>query len=129
MDNPQPLVSAASAVLICVRDLDAARSFYETGLGLTCTGVTEKIDPDTRSLWGIGDGAIRVARLTRPGDAFGMVELVAWEGNTGEPIRDQSRPSDCGLLTLNFTTLDIERALPHLSSLGASFRSTPRAYE
>ena len=129
MGDPQSLVSAARAVLICVRDLDAARSFYETGLGLTCTGVTDNIDPATRSLWGIGDGAIRVARLTRPGDAFGMVELVAWEGGAGEPIRDPSRPSDYGLLTLNFTTLDIERALPHLTSLGARFSAAPRAYE
>jgi catechol 2,3-dioxygenase-like lactoylglutathione lyase family enzyme len=129
MGNPQPLVSAARAVLICVRDLDTSRSFYENGLGLSCTGITDKLDPGARSLWGIGDGAVRVARLIRPGDAFGMVELVAWEGNTGEPIRDPSRSWDRGLLTLNFTTLDIERALPQLTSLGARFPSAPRAYE
>jgi catechol 2,3-dioxygenase-like lactoylglutathione lyase family enzyme len=129
MSNQPPLVSAARAVMICVRDLDAARSFYEAGLGLSCAGVTDQVDSGTRRLWGMGDGAMRIARLMKPGEAFGMVELVEWEGSAGEPIRDPSRPSDYGLLTLNFTTLEMERALPHLSSLGASFTSPPRAYE
>jgi catechol 2,3-dioxygenase-like lactoylglutathione lyase family enzyme len=58
-----------------------------------------------------------------------MVELVQWDGGTDEPIRDVARPWDYGLLTLNFATTDIERAIPHLQSFGATFVSPPHVYE
>lgn len=129
MTSNQPMVSPVRSVLLVVESLKKAREFYEQGLGMTCLQETTSISEDIRNFWDIGPGAVGMALMAQPDDPFGMVELIEWEGGTGLPIRDQSRPYDYGLLTLNFRTHDINAAVAHLEKFGAKCYAPPVRYK
>jgi len=121
-------VSPVRAVLLSVASLESARRFYETALGMECLGEVDDVDEPVRALWGLGAGRVRVASMGQPEDPYGRVEIVAWDGCTGRPIRDQRRAFDCGILTLNLRTADIEKALKHLETHGAGIISKTVRY-
>ena len=129
MSSNQPLVSPVRSVLLAVDSLKKAREFYEQGLGMICVQETAAISEAIRHFWNIGPGAVSMALMAQPDDPFGMVELIEWEGATGRPIRDQSRPYDYGLLTLNFRTHDINAAVAHLEKFGAKCYAPPVRYK
>jgi catechol 2,3-dioxygenase-like lactoylglutathione lyase family enzyme len=129
MSSDQPVVSPVRSVLLAVDNLKAAKDFYEQGLGMTCIQEATAISGDVRDFWGIGPGAVNMALMAQPDDPFGMVELIQCECGTGQPIRDQSRPYDYGLLTLNFRTHDINAAVAHLEKFGAKCYAPPVRYK
>jgi catechol 2,3-dioxygenase-like lactoylglutathione lyase family enzyme len=128
MEAPTSLVSPVRSVVIAVRDLAATQTFYEQGIGLQCVDVTDVVAADTRQLWGLDERLMRAALLAKLGEPVGMIELIEWEGVTLEPIRDQRRPWDYGLLSLNFRAGEMEQAIARLSSLGATLVSAPQTY-
>jgi catechol 2,3-dioxygenase-like lactoylglutathione lyase family enzyme len=123
----QPCISPVNSIVIRVVDLIGARSFYETTLGLTCVGETNEVAADTRLLWGMNAGDVRVARLAKPGEPYGMIELVEWSEGIDEPARQQTFAS--GIFTLNFRVGDFDRAIVQLQTAGAEPISEPLEYE
>lgn len=127
MTTNQPLISPVQSVVIRVAELAAARSFYETTLGLTCVGETGDIAPETRALWGMTTGAIRAARFAKPGEPFGLIELVEWSEGLNDPARQHTFAH--GLFTLNFRVGDFDRAVAQLVPAGSELISEPLEYE
>ncbi len=124
-----PLTSAVRSVLVRVRDLPSAKEFYARGLGLHCVAEVETISAEARQYWGLGAGTIRAAQFAQPGNPFGMIELIEWSGGSDEPIRDDARPCDYGLFTINYRTSDMTRALELLASFGATPVTKTQAYQ
>ncbi|MGH9837563.1 MAG: VOC family protein [Blastocatellia bacterium] len=123
------LGSAARSVLIRVYDLDVAKDFYANALNLSCVGEIETISNEARQLWGLGDGEVRCARFAKPGDTFGMIDLIEWAGGSDETIRDPQAAFDYGWLSLNHKTGDMGRALELLAQYGATPVSGSQSYE
>jgi catechol 2,3-dioxygenase-like lactoylglutathione lyase family enzyme len=129
MKETKPLGSPARSILIRAERLDAAKLFYQKGLGLQCVGETETISDELRRVWGLGAGDVRMARLACPGDPFGAVDLIEWVGSSGETIRDPKAPFDYGWLTINWLTGDMTGALSRLAEFGAQAISSTKSYE
>jgi catechol 2,3-dioxygenase-like lactoylglutathione lyase family enzyme len=127
MTTEQPRISPVNSVIIRVADLVAARSFYETTLGLSCVGEVSDIAAETRALWGTQAGTMRAARFAKPGEPFGMIDLVEWSEGVNEPVRQQTFAS--GSFTLNFRVGDFDRAVEQLMTAGAKLISEPLEYE
>lgn len=107
------LVSTIKTVVQVVKNLDESRRLFEDGLGLKCIGETE-----TNSFWTLSDGDYRIARFAREGEEFGCIDLIEnKDGN--ETIRDDKRPFDYGIMTLNYRTNNIKKAIPQLEKFGA----------
>ena len=107
------LVSTIRSVVQVVDDFETAAQFYEDGLDLE-NAEQEGLD----DFYGAELQGNRIARFERPGEPFGCIELVE-NPNANEPIRNDSRPFDFGILTLNFRTSDIDRAVRQLEDHGA----------
>ncbi len=97
-------ISAVKSVVQIVRNLEESSLIYESGLDL------ERVHSET-----VNDK--HTATFARPGDDFGMIRLVE-DPNALSPIRDVSRPNDFGIMTLNFRTNDIDRAVERLRQVG-----------
>ena len=128
MNIPEINVSPIRAVILNVTSMDVARRFYEEALGMQCLGEVREVDPALRELWGLGDGRVNIACMGLPLDPNARVELLAWEGCAGQPLRNQSRVFDYGILTLNLRTSDIHKALVHLEAHGATVVAPPVKY-
>jgi catechol 2,3-dioxygenase-like lactoylglutathione lyase family enzyme len=127
MTIEQPRISPVNSIVIRVPELAAARSFYETTLGLTCVGEANDVAAETRALWGMNAGAIRAVRLAKPGEPFGMIDLVEWSAGANDSARQQTFAS--GIFTLNFRVGDFDRAVAQLRPAGAEPISEPLEYE
>jgi catechol 2,3-dioxygenase-like lactoylglutathione lyase family enzyme len=123
----EPLIRPVQSIVIRVADLDAARSFHETTLGLACTGAVDEITNETRALWNMPTGRIRAARFAKPGEPLGMIDLVEWSDGQHEPARQQT--FDYGIFTLNFRIGNFDRASAHLADAGATPISEALEYE
>lgn len=127
MENKTSLVSTIKSVVQVVKNLDEARRIYENGLGLTCVGETKTTFAEIGELWGIEQGNFRVARFARKGEDFGCVDLV--ENTAAETsIRNSRRSFDFGIMTLNFRTNNLEKAIEKLESCGAEATSAILEY-
>jgi catechol 2,3-dioxygenase-like lactoylglutathione lyase family enzyme len=113
MKNKNALVSTVKTVVMCVQNLDESRRFFENGLGLKCVGEAQTSVNEIGEIWGVAEGNFRVARLAREGEDFGCLDLVE-SPNANQAIRDKNRAFDFGIMTLNFRTNNIEKALPKL---------------
>jgi catechol 2,3-dioxygenase-like lactoylglutathione lyase family enzyme len=129
MTTNQSLISPVQSLVIRVTDLEAARTFYETTLGLTCVGETDEIAPSTRMLWGMATGTLRAARFAKPEEPFGMIDLVQWSDGNQEPKRTAAQTFAPGIFTLNFRVGDFDRAIAQLQPAGAEPISEPLEYE
>jgi catechol 2,3-dioxygenase-like lactoylglutathione lyase family enzyme len=127
MTTEQPRISPVNSIVIRVPELDAARSFYETTLGLTCVGEANAVTAETRALWGMNAGTIRAMRLAKPGEPCGMIDLVEWREGVNEPARQQTFAR--GIFTLNFRVGDFDRAVAQLVPAGSELISEPLEYE
>lgn len=107
------LVSTIKTVVQVVQNLDESRKLFEDGLKLKCVDEVE-----TDSFWSLSDGNYRMARFAREGEDFGGIDLIE-NKDANETIRDDKRPFDYGIMTLNYRTNDIEKAIPHLEKFGA----------
>ncbi len=127
MENKTSLVSTIKSVVQVVKNLDNARKIYENGLGLTCVGETKTTFAEIGELWGVEQGNFRVARFARAGENFGCVDLV--ENTAAETsIRNSQRSFDFGIMTLNFRTNNLEKAIEKLESCGAEATSAILEY-
>ena len=118
MKNKSAFVSTIKSVVLCVKNLDESRVIFEEGLGLKCAGETTTSASEIGEIWGVTGGEFRAARFAREGEDFGCVDLV--ENKAAEKqIRDSRKPFDYGILTLNYRTNKIEKAVAKLESLGA----------
>lgn len=124
-DEAGPRLGPVRSVVVQVRDLEAARPFYEEGLGLQCVDTVE----DMSAASDLVANAVRGARFAASEAQVGMVDLIEAEGGAGPPLRDPERPWDYGLLTLNVRVRDLDRALSHLRAYGVEPVSEPLAYE
>jgi catechol 2,3-dioxygenase-like lactoylglutathione lyase family enzyme len=111
------LVSTIKTVVQTVKNLDESRRVYEQGLGLKCVGETKISVKEIGELWGISTGNFRVARFAREGEEFGCVDLIENIDATAT-IRDKDRAFDFGIMTFNFRTNNIEKAVPMLEKTG-----------
>src|SRR2546423_5852935 len=125
----KPLVGAIKSTVICLPAIAQARPFYEGLLGLRVISETNTISDKARRLWGLNERQLRCLRIGKPGEHFGMFDLVEIPGKPAEPIRDPQRPWDYGWLTLSLKTSHLERALATVSELGAQMVSKPYRYE
>ncbi len=112
------LVSTIKTVVLCVRNLDESRRIFEDGLGLKCVGESQTSHKEIGEIWSVSSGEFRVARFAREGEDFGCVDLVE-NPKAEKPIRDARKPFDYGILTLNYRTNNIEKAVAKLESIGA----------
>ena len=99
-DPARPRVSALQAIRISVANLAVARRFYEAAFGVSLVAETEVTDPVLRRLWNAEGGSLRMARLERPDSSSAAIELMEWEGCSGQPARDPRQLWDFGLLSL-----------------------------
>jgi catechol 2,3-dioxygenase-like lactoylglutathione lyase family enzyme len=111
------LVSTIKTVIQVVKNLDESRRIYEEGLGLKCVTEAETSVNEIGELWGISDGNFRIARFAREGEDFGCVDLVE-NKNATATIRDKNRAFDYGIMTFNYRTNNIEKAVPMLEKIG-----------
>ena len=128
MNNQASGVSPIRAVILNVASMDTARRFYEDALGMECLDDVHTLDSALRGLWGVGEGDVKLVSMGLRQDPYARVELLSWEGCTGQPLRDQKNVFDYGILTLNLRTPDIDKALTHLESCGATVISRPVKY-
>lgn len=129
MSPGKPLVSAIKSALICVSSIDRVRPFYEELLGLRATHETEILTDKTRRLWGVATRQVRCLRLAKPGESFGMIDLIEMPDAPADPIRQPTRPWDLGWLTINLKTNHLDRALAAARQFGAEPLSAPHHYE
>ena len=113
------LVSTIKTVVLCVRNLDESRRIFEDGLGLKCLGETEFSHEQIGEIWGVSAGNFRIARFAREGEDFGCVDLIE-NKDANQTMRDSRKPFDYGILTLNYRTNNIEKAVAKLENLGAT---------
>lgn len=111
------IVSTVKTVVQTVKNLDEVRKIYEDGLGLICIGKARTSAQEIGKLWGVSEGNFRVARFAREGEDFGCLDLVENQDATA-PMRDKNRAFDFGVMTLNFRTNNIEKAVPKLIETG-----------
>lgn len=121
------MVSTIKTVVLVVTNLDNSRSLYEKGLNLICCEETKTTFKEIGKLWGIDEGSFRVARFKRDGEEFGCLDLVE---NTAaaKKIRNADQPYDFGLMTLNFRTNNLEKAIENLEKYGAQSVSAIQEY-
>ena len=119
MENLKALVSTIKTVVMVVNNLAESRRIFEDGLGLTCVGETETSTIEIGGLWGIESGNFRVARFARHGEDFGCLDLVE-NVEANKRIRDENRSFDYGIMTLNFRTNDIVKAIEKLTEFRAA---------
>jgi len=129
MTPVRPLISAIKSALIRVPDLASARPFYQGVLGLHVLQETDFLSDKMRRLWGLPDRQLRCLRLGKPGENFGMLDLIECTGQTAEPIRQPERPWDYGWFTLNLKTSHLDRALTEVNRLGIAIVTPPHEYE
>ena len=115
--NEKVLVSTIKTVVQVVKNLDESRKIYELGFGLKCIGEAETSVNEIGELWGIEKGNFRIARFEREGEEFGCVDLVE-NLDANLPMRDHTRAFDFGIMTLNYRTNNIEKAVPMLEKVG-----------
>lgn len=119
--SEKALVSTVKTIVQVVKNLDESRRIYEEGLGLTCIGEAKTSADEIGELWGIErrfeQRNFRIARFAREGEDFGCVDLVE-NTDANSPIRDQNRAFDFGIMTLNYRTNNIEKAVPMLEKVG-----------
>jgi catechol 2,3-dioxygenase-like lactoylglutathione lyase family enzyme len=127
MASTQPLISPVQSIVIRVADLDAVRSFYESALGLICTGELIEVTPEARALWGMPTGRIRAARFAKVDEPLGMIDLIEWSEGSHQRARQQT--FDSGIFTLNFRIGNFDRAMAHLTAAGAQPISESLEYE
>ncbi len=111
------LVSTIKTVVQVVRNLDESRLIYENGFGLICLGEAKTSVAEISEIWGVTSGNFRVARFAREGEEFGCVDLVENKA-ANLPMRDKNRAFDFGIMTFNYRTNNIEKAVPMLQNLG-----------
>ncbi len=111
------LVSTIKTVVQVVKNLGESRKIYENALGLNCVGESEFSVDEVGELWGIDKGNFRIARFAREGEDFGCIDLVE-NSNANQAIRDKNRAFDFGIMTLNYRTNNIEKAVPMLEKVG-----------
>ncbi|HEY3739292.1 MAG TPA: hypothetical protein VGL53_05585 [Bryobacteraceae bacterium] len=92
-----------------------ARHFWETALGLRFVNERDVYEEETREAWDIRRGALRVTRLEIAPEVFPKIELLEWEGCSGQPIRNAKHPWDYGLLALRIPVSDLEARLSQLA--------------
>ena len=129
MPPSKPIVGAIKSAVIRVNEIEPARRFYQELLGLHALSETDMLTDKTRRLWGLNARQVRCLRLGRPGDNFGLIDLVELTGQPCEPLRNPQRPWDYGWFTLNLKTQHLERALEVAVALGAQPVSAPHNYE
>lgn len=129
MPPSKPIISAIKSVVIRVQAIETARPVYEKLLGLQVLSETDLLTDKTRRLWGLNARQVRCVRLGKPGDSFGMIDLVELTGQTSDPLRNPQRPWDYGWLTLNAKTSHLDRAVEAAQALGAQTISPPHNYE
>lgn len=129
MPPTKPLISAVKSALIRVRTIEQARPFYEGLLGLRAVSEAGSISDKMRRLWGLQERQVRCLRLGKPGDNFGLLDLIELAGEPGEPIRAPQRPWDYGWFSLNLQTSQLDRAIEAARACGAQIVSAPRSYE
>lgn len=127
MNPGKPLVSALKSVVICVASLERARPFYETLLGLRALPVYETLSDKARRLWGVPTRQVRCLRLVKPGEAFGMIDLVEIPDAPAAPAATPFR--EPGWVTLKLKTAHLERALAAARQLGAEALGAPQQVE
>ncbi len=115
--SEKALVSTIKTVVQVVKNLDESRRVYEDGLGLICIGETETSVAEVGELWGIESGNFRIARFARESEDFGCVDLVE-NRDANAAIRDKNRAFDYGIMTLNYRTNNIDKAVPMLEKVG-----------
>lgn len=129
MPPSKPIISAIKSAVIRVQEIETARPFYQKLLGLQALNETDMLTDKTRRLWGLNARQVRCLRLGKPGDNFGMIDLVELIGQTSEPLRNPQRPWDYGWFTLNVQTHHLDRAIAAAQTLGAQPLSPPHSYE
>jgi catechol 2,3-dioxygenase-like lactoylglutathione lyase family enzyme len=111
------LVSTIKTVVMVVKNPDESRRIFEDGLGLKCIGETQTSHKEIGEIWGVSEGNFRIVRMKREGEDFGCIDLVE-NPKAEKPIRDARKPFDYGILTLNFRTNNIEKAVAKLEDCG-----------
>ncbi len=121
------LVSTIKTVVQVVNSLDFSRKIYEKGFGLICIDEAKTSAAEIGEIWGVSSGNFRIARLARAGEEFGCVDLVE-NTKANLPMRDVNRAFDFGIMTFNYRTHNIEKAVPILQNLGCQAVSEILAY-
>jgi catechol 2,3-dioxygenase-like lactoylglutathione lyase family enzyme len=129
MPLTKPLVSAIKSALIRVPTIEQARPFYEGLLGLRVLAETGFISDKTRRLWGLQERQVRCLRLGKPGENFGLIDLIELADKPGEVLCDARRPWDYGWFALGLQTRQLDRAIEAARALGAQLVAPPRTYE
>jgi hypothetical protein len=111
------LISPIKTVVNVVKNIDESRKIYEDSIGLQCIGEGETSAAEIGELWGIEKGNFRISRFARQSEDFGCVDLVE-NINASKTIRQNNRVFDFGIMTLNFRTNNIEKAVPMLEKIG-----------
>jgi hypothetical protein len=118
----QPAIAAPAkaavldAVRVSVGNGSVARHFWETALGLHFVYERDlSSDWPIRDAWNIRRGSLRLTRLEIAPDTFPKVELLEWEGCSGQPIRDARHPWDYGLLALRIPVSNLDARLAHVA--------------
>ncbi|NOT60826.1 MAG: hypothetical protein HOP19_11455 [Acidobacteria bacterium] len=127
MASPQPLISAVKSAVIRVASVNNAKRFFTDVVGLQPVGETTLLADKARRLWGLPEREALCVRLARPGESFGMVDLVEIPGATVVTIRERQRPLDFGWFTLNFRTSHLERAIAASEAIGARALNSPKS--
>lgn len=129
MPPSKPMISAIKSAVIRVQEIETARPFYQNVLGLHVLSETDMLTDKARRLWGLNARQVRCLRLGKPGDNFGMLDLVELIGQTSEPLRNPQRPWDYGWFTLNVKTSNLDRAVEAVMALGAQPVAPAHSYE
>ncbi|GIW08810.1 MAG: hypothetical protein KatS3mg060_3615 [Dehalococcoidia bacterium] len=118
-------------IVVGARDFEAALRLYRDHLGLDLRRGPEAVPSGELALWGLSSSSFGATAVTlgSPTQEYGLIRLVSFGEQTGEPVRKDARPYDYSPKNLDFETRDLAQAYQTLSEVGYAFRSEPVVYE
>jgi len=123
--------SRAANAAITVRDVAAAKAFFEGALGLKPGFASNTIGGDGPNVMGLPFAMARTLPITIQGyasfaDGDGAIELVSMPGASGRDFSANARPPNLGTAALRFMVADVAGLADRLMKAGQTLAAPPQ---
>jgi catechol 2,3-dioxygenase-like lactoylglutathione lyase family enzyme len=123
--------SRAANAAITVKDVGAAKAFFEGALGLKPGFASNTIGGDGPNVMGLPFALARTLPITIQGyasfaDGDGAIELVSMPGASGRDFSADARPPNLGTAALRFMVADAASLANRLTKAGQTLAAAPQ---
>jgi catechol 2,3-dioxygenase-like lactoylglutathione lyase family enzyme len=117
-------------ILVGTSDLEASLALYRDQLGLEVLRPLERVAAEECARWGVqAEHDVQDIVLAGAGQTAGLLRLVSFGAQSGQPVRAGARPYDSSPKNLDFRVRDIQAAYGQLEQAGHVFRSEPKSFQ